>query len=68
MPKSLLVEPQKSITDKDPYLSFVKKTGNLIDLGNLPKTSKIFVEAQGSETRSNMERIIFFLKRFMDQF
>ncbi|KAD4179461.1 hypothetical protein R6Q59_022988 [Mikania micrantha] len=61
MPDYLLVGPQKSLTDKDPY---VKK----IHLDSLPKMAKIFVEAKGSEIRSRIDSMIFFLRRFMDQF
>ncbi|KAI3755187.1 hypothetical protein L1987_54982 [Smallanthus sonchifolius] len=68
MPKSLLAGPQKSLSDKDPHVGFVKKTDNQIHLDNLPKMGKIFVEAQGSETLSRIDSILFFLKRFMDQF
>ncbi|KAK9077068.1 hypothetical protein SSX86_005403 [Deinandra increscens subsp. villosa] len=68
MPNSLLVRPQKSLTDKDSYAGFVKKTDKQIDLDTLPKMPKIFVEAQGSDTHSRIDSIIFFLRRFMDQF
>ncbi|KAI3805150.1 hypothetical protein L1987_27253 [Smallanthus sonchifolius] len=68
MPNSLLVGPKKSLSDKDSYVGFVKKTDNQIHLDNLPKMGKIFVEAQGFETLSRIDSILFFLKRFMDQF
>lgn len=74
MPDSLLIRPQKSLIDKDSYVDYVKKTDNQIHVDNLPKKSKIFSEetisldTQGSVTPSISDHIVFFLKRFMDQF
>ncbi|KAI7745959.1 hypothetical protein M8C21_029266 [Ambrosia artemisiifolia] len=68
MPDSLQVMPQKPVTNNDSYASFVKKTNNQIHLDNTPKMNKISMEEQGSETVSTVDSIMFFLKRFMDQF
>ncbi|XP_076947454.1 embryogenesis-associated protein EMB8-like [Bidens hawaiensis] len=62
MPDSLLLGPRKSLTDKDPNVSFAKKTDNQIHVDNLPKVSKV------SETHTTFDSITIFLKRFMDQF
>lgn len=70
MPESLLVSPQKSLIHKDAYTRFAKKNDNQIHVDNLPKKSKSLTisDTQGSETPSKVDSIIFFLKRFMDQF
>ncbi|XP_071736856.1 embryogenesis-associated protein EMB8-like [Rutidosis leptorrhynchoides] len=70
MPESLRVSPQKSLIDKDSNIRYVKKTDNLIHVDNLPQMTKILTksDAQGSKTPSRIDGIIFFLKRFMDQF
>nr|XP_043628491.1 embryogenesis-associated protein EMB8-like [Erigeron canadensis] len=66
MPETLLVSPQRSLSSKDPYTWFVKKTDNLIHVDNSSKKAK--TDTQESETPSKIDSIIFFLKRFMDQF
>lgn len=74
IPDSLLVGPQKSIVDKEPYMRLVNKTENQIHVDNLPQTTKIFMErkivsdAKGFEGSSSIDKFIFFLKRFMEQF
>nr|GEZ83065.1 embryogenesis-associated protein EMB8-like [Tanacetum cinerariifolium] len=54
MPASMLIRPQKSLVDKDPYIGYV----------NLLKKTMILkiTDAQGSETSSRIDSIIFFLK------
>ncbi|MFS7919703.1 putative alcohol O-acetyltransferase [Helianthus anomalus] len=68
MPDYLRVRPQKSLTNKDPYVGLVKKTDNQVHLDNIPNINKTSVEEQGSETVSTVDSIIFFRKRIMDQF
>ncbi|PWA46922.1 AB hydrolase 4 family, Serine aminopeptidase, S33 [Artemisia annua] len=65
MPDSMLIRPQKSLVNKDPYIGYVKKTENQIHVDNLTKMTKILkiTDAQGSETSSRVDSIIFFLKR-----
>nr|GEW62320.1 embryogenesis-associated protein EMB8-like [Tanacetum cinerariifolium] len=65
MPDSMLISPQKSLVNKDPYIGYVKKTENQIHVDNLPKMTKKskITDAQGSETSSRIDSIIFFLKR-----
>ncbi|CAI9304378.1 unnamed protein product [Lactuca saligna] len=79
MPDSLLAGPQKSLTDKDPYIHSVKKTENQIHHvdNKLLQRNKIFMErkivssdaAKGFEANSSsIDSFIFILKRFTDQF
>lgn len=74
MPDSLLVGPQKLLIDKDPYIGFVKRRDNQIHVDNIPKNTNMFVEektiSDTGESRASvkLDGVIFFLKRFMDQF
>lgn len=74
MPDSLLVSPQKSLFDKDPYIGFDKRRDNKIHVDDLAKHTNKFVEektisdAQEFQASSRLDSVIYILKRFMDQF
>ncbi|KAI3702167.1 hypothetical protein L6452_27893 [Arctium lappa] len=68
MPNSVLqASPQKSLIYKDPYIGLVKKTDNMIHVDNLTEKTTSFMEGK-TQGSSRIEGIIFFLRRFMDQF
>ncbi|KAJ9552370.1 hypothetical protein OSB04_016415 [Centaurea solstitialis] len=62
--------PQKSLVDKIPYIDLVRKSDNMIHVAKLTDktTSSMEGKTQRSTYPSRMDGIIFFLKRFMDQF